>query len=135
MLKENPTRYKLGKKNRLHLNKEIDELFKKGSSFISYPLRIVYAIVDNNENVNDKVLVAVAKKYHRRANKRNRIKRLIRENYRLTKQSLIQELKLANNKTIHIALMCVSSKLPNYETIRISMDKAYKKIVEKENTN
>jgi ribonuclease P protein component len=68
----------------------------------------------------------VAKKYHKRANKRNRIKRLIRETYRLNKHAL-QTLATERGLRIHLGLLSVAKELPNYSEVERGMLKALAK--------
>lgn len=112
------------KKERLHSNKLIESLFSKGKSFIVYPLRVVYLIGDENDSGNQlaSVLVSVSKRKFKRAVKRNRVKRLIKENYRLNKKEIVESLK-ANNKSVSIALIYLKDTLPEYSEIEKSVIK------------
>ena len=96
-------RYTLSKEERLHLKRDVDALFASGQAFIAYPLRVAYHFtpVAEGEEPSTAILVVVAKKYFRRANKRNRVKRLIRESYRRRKHPL---LALAEEHRMHIHL-------------------------------
>ena len=82
-----PLRYTLSKEERLHLKRDVDALFASGHAFIAYPLRVVVNATPTGEGEEPScaILAVAAKKYFRRANKRNRVKRLIRESYRLRK--------------------------------------------------
>lgn len=73
------------KEERICNETEITRLFEKGESFISYPVRVVWIV--NNEDTTEivKVLISVSKKKLRHAVDRNRVKRLVREAYRLNK--------------------------------------------------
>lgn len=127
-----PAVYTLGKKNRLYLKKEVSELFTNGNSFISYPLRVVYLFTkDQSNNNRDKLLVSVGKKYHKRANKRNRIKRLLRESYRIARHDTLISFLKDYEHSLYIALMCVTNEVPTYKTIDSAVRKAINKIVEK----
>lgn len=114
------------KKEKLCSNKQIEELFTKGKSFIIYPLRIVYLIDEeiNIEGRHPSVLVSVSKKKLKRAVKRNRVKRLIREAYRLHKTDLYEKL-LMEKKVINIAFIYLKDTLPEY----IEIDECIQKII------
>lgn len=73
----------LKKEERLSSKKRIDNLFANGKSFISYPLRVVY--IPRLENCVSPVsmFISVPKRKIKVVPKRNRVKRLIREAYRL----------------------------------------------------
>ena len=84
--------YSFQKKERLCSKRIIDTLFDGGSkSFSAYPLRAVFrSIPTETDQELVSVLVSVSKKHFKRAVKRNRAKRQIREAYRKNK-SLIYE--------------------------------------------
>lgn len=86
--------YSFSKKERLCSKRIIDTLFDGGSkSFSAYPLRAVFRPVDlNTDEELVSVLVSVSKKHFKRAVKRNRAKRQIREAYRKNKHMLYQEI-------------------------------------------
>ena len=79
-----------------------------------------------DEQAGVAILVVVAKKYHKRANKRNRIKRLIRESYRLNKHAL-QTLATERGLRIHLGLLSVAKELPDYNEVERGMLKALTK--------
>ena len=90
----------LPKIERLHHKKLIDSLFGGGKSrsMTAFPLRLVYMPLENT-NAQDaepaagkepasQILVSVPKRNLHRANKRNRVKRQVREAYRRHKDIL-----------------------------------------------
>lgn len=86
-----PRRYSFPKEEHLCRKKLIDELFgKQGSSFGVYPLRIVWIKSEAPSTAAPQVLVSVSKRTFKRAVDRNRLKRLIREAYRLNKYRLLE---------------------------------------------
>lgn len=75
------------KKERLSKEKDIQELFKKGSSFYLFPFKILF-LPQITEEAPNQVLISVSKKNFKSAPDRNLIKRRIRESYRLNKHIL-----------------------------------------------
>ncbi|MCL1867508.1 MAG: ribonuclease P protein component, partial [Paludibacter sp.] len=78
--------FSFNKKEHLCGKNNIERLFEAGNAFVAYPFRVVYLFEKQEDAANDaevKVLISVPKKKHRRANVRNRLKRLTRESYRL----------------------------------------------------
>ena len=83
------------KHEKLKSQKTIEQLFLDGDSVSAYPLRLVYL----KHGDSRKVGVSVSKRNFKRAVDRIRIKRLLREAYRLNKTMLI------NNEVNNYALM------------------------------
>ena len=80
--------YTFPKKEKLKSRKLIDQLFAQGKSVSNYPIKLIYLRTELPENVKIQAGVAVAKKNFKSAVKRNRIKRLLREAYRLNKHHI-----------------------------------------------
>jgi len=78
---------------KLKSKKIIDLLFSEGKSVSKYPLRLVYVAHDYEEDVPMKMGVSVSKKYFKKAVDRNYFKRVLRECYRLNKQSLLENIE------------------------------------------
>lgn len=77
----------LPKRERLCSQKALDELFGGGhKSCAAYPVRAVFM---TTQEAGTRILVSVSKRYFKRAVKRNRIKRQLREAYRLNKELLV----------------------------------------------
>ncbi|GAB3534187.1 ribonuclease P protein component [Pontibacter brevis] len=87
---EQPPLYTFSKEERLCSKRLIALLFSKGSSFNVYPLRFVYYTPQDVPPGQPQVLISVSKRYFKRATDRNRLKRQIREAYRLNKHILYQ---------------------------------------------
>ncbi|KAA6313920.1 Ribonuclease P protein component [termite gut metagenome] len=100
----------LSKTERLNRKRIIETLFAGGArTFSVFPLRIVYIPLDSWASPAT-ILISVSKKRFKRAVKRNRVKRQIREAYRKNKHDLFcmleeKELKLA------IAFIYLNDKL------------------------
>ena len=82
--------YSFPKEEHLCRKKLIDELFGRGSSFGLYPLRLVWLPAPAYTTAPPQVLVSVSKRSYKRAVDRNRLKRLMREAYRLNKYRLLE---------------------------------------------
>lgn len=122
---DNNTSHTFAKTEKLCRTKSIDRLFSDGASFIAYPLRIVYLIEDEPDASRQMpaVLVNVSKKKFKRAVKRNRVKRLIREGYRLNKVRYLQLLQ-DNGKRMDIAFLYLKNELPDLQGIEKAILKA-----------
>ena len=79
--------YTLSRRNRLTNRKHIQLLFQKGKIWRNFPLKVWYLKKITNQ-VEHKVLFCVPKRNGNSAVQRNKIKRLLRENYRINKYIL-----------------------------------------------
>lgn len=124
-------RHTLSKEERLSWKRHIDLLFAEGRSFISFPLRVVYLPVEEKELPSRvAIMVSVPKKKFKRANKRNLIKRQIRESYRLHKYDLIDPLQEKGTSML-VAFLYVDKEIRSFAEIEKSMIKALKALKDK----
>ncbi len=119
-------RFGFGKKEKLKSRKQIEELFLNGISFSVFPLRVTYQFVHSNETVIQ-VGVTAGKKYFKRAVDRNRIKRLIREAYRLQKNNLIELLK-QKHLSGFVFFVYTNRTVPSFLVMTEAMNKCLKRL-------
>lgn len=101
--------FSLKKHEILRSKKNIEELFKNGSSFFLYPYKVFF--IPNPTAENNRVLFSVSKKNFKRAVDRNLIRRRMREAYRLNKSTLLDKQK--ETLSLSIGLIYISKfKLP-----------------------
>jgi len=101
----------LPKVERLNSRILIERLFTGGSkSLPAFPLRIVYMPVEGENLPAATILISVPKKRFKRAVKRNRVKRQVREAYRKNKHILLDALKDSGRK-IAIAFIWLDNEL------------------------
>lgn len=75
-------------------------------------------------------MVSVSKKKFRNAVDRNRIKRLMREVYRLNKSSLISNIA-ENRQQLHLAFQYISDEILPFSDMNYRMQKALDKLIKK----
>ena len=90
----------------------IQALFKEGKSIKKYPLKLIYLPLDKALTPSQ-VLISVPKKKLKRAVDRNRIKRLIRESYRMEKHQLSSV-----DRSFSLAIIYMGQELTTYNQIR-----------------
>lgn len=106
--------FTLGKKERIAGKKLVETLFKGGvsRSMSCYPLRAVYALAPTDSDGSSmKMMVSVPKRCFRRAVKRNRVKRQVREAYRMQKSLVSQLMDKHPQQTLAIAFIWLSDQL------------------------
>jgi len=115
----NRTRFLFPNSERLNSKIKIDRLFTDGKAFLVYPLRTVYFISSENPSELE-VLISVPKKKFKKAVHRNRIKRLIREAYRLNKNELCNVV-ISGNLQMQVAFVYVADKELNFHELNDKM--------------
>lgn len=106
------TAYTLGARERLKSRKQLDLLFQEGKSWNNGPLKLFYRFRESGPGIP--VLQAgfgVSKRNFKKATDRNRIKRLLREAYRLQKADL-QETLQQRQQAVDLFLLFTGRELP-----------------------
>ena len=101
----------LPKKERLNSKIKIEKLFKSKNSFIQNEFKVYWDVLPSEET-NISVLISVPKKNVHLATNRNKIKRIIRECYRINKNILIE-----NKQDLTIAIVYLSSEIPEFRLL------------------
>jgi len=126
------TNQRFGKAEKLKSRKEIEALFdRQGHSFGQYPMRLVWKEME--ERRSDSPIqfgVSVSKRFFKKAVDRNRIKRLIREAYRLRKQP-IHEALAQREQQIAFMVLFTGKKMPDFNTIDEAMKVMLKRFIKK----
>ena len=88
------------KAERLHSKKLIETLFKDGKSFFVHPFKVIFMITSVETSPPVSVLISVSKRNVKNATDRNRVKRLIREAYRLNKNQLSNHVSIKDKQLV-----------------------------------
>lgn len=117
----------LPKSERLSSLTAVRRLFTDGASGFVYPFRyMVFKSESTTPSVE--VLFSVPKRNHKRANKRNTLKRRMREAYRLNNEALHAAIK-EQGKELDIALVYSTKDLLPYKTIENAVRKILAEVV------
>ena len=116
------------KKERLKRQKIIARVFSEGRSVTAFPLKLYYIKTALPENVPVQAGFSVSKRHFKRAVHRNRIKRLMREAYRLNKAVIF------NNSTTPYAFMFlyIGRELSDFYVLNAAMKSALAAFKDKE---
>ncbi len=104
------------KGERLKSRKVIGALFKEGKSFGQYPLRLVYMPMEERRSAFPaQFTVSAPKKKFPKAVSRNRIRRQVREAWRLNKHRLYRGLERESRQYALMAIYVAKENLPYAE--------------------
>lgn len=132
---EKKIRYTLGKDERLKSRKIIEQLFKEGKSFSIFPFRVVWKYELQTEKSLLQAGFTASSRNFKKAVDRNRIKRLMKEGYRLQKNTL-QEIVATQNKQFAVFFIYVGKEIPAHLLVVEKMNiilKRLQKIVHEQN--
>lgn len=124
--------YTFRKEEKLCSQKVIGEIFLTGTSFLCYPLKVVWKYENLDIACRAQVLFSVPKRLFKRATDRNLLKRRLREVYRYRKLDLYQLLEL-NERKIVLMIVYIAQEELEYAQIEASMAKIisnFKKILQ-----
>ena len=125
-----PKLYTLSKSERLKSRKQIEQLFKEGKKIAVFPLQIYYLLMPlttHDSQLTTQFGVGVSAKNFKKAVHRNRIKRLIRESYRLQKPNFNDSIK-ANNQQLSVFFIYTGKDVPDYKLLYDKVAIALQKI-------
>ena len=114
-------------KEKLKSKKLIDQMFAEGQSVSVFPLRLVYLPVTFEDQVIAKTGVSVSKRNFKTAVARNRIKRLLRESYRLNKGIYFNNLKTQHA----FMILYIGKDIPTFNQVGNKMELLFEKFLSK----
>ncbi len=120
--------FSYNKKEKLKSRKQIDGLFAKGRSFLVFPVKVFYLPVDTKEAQPVKAGVGVSARHFKKAVDRNRVKRLLRETYRLHKQPLY-DCMAERKQQLAVFFLYIDKTLPSTDLLQKKMPLLVNKLI------
>ncbi|HOF81727.1 MAG: ribonuclease P protein component [Bacteroidales bacterium] len=109
----------------------IEKLFKEGSSFLVFPIRVTYFQIEGREIARLKsplqVMFSVSKKRFKKSVQRNRIKRLMRECWRINKSPLTEKIN-KHEKHIIVSLVFIGESIPDFALLNTKIISIIKRL-------
>ena len=102
---------------KLKSRKDLTELFEGGRSYTFYPVKVLYKFSVPAIEPTCQAAFTVSKRNFKRSVDRNRIKRLMREAYRLNKELFYQKLKTSGG-SCRLTFIFLDRKLPEFSQIQ-----------------
>jgi len=121
-------KFTLNKNERLKRRKIIEQLFSEGRAVSAFPIRVQYKMVEQL-TVPLQAGFSVSSRNFKRAVDRNRIKRVMREAYRLQKLPLEQALQ-TKQQQLALFLIYTGKELPVYALVKEKVEVVLKKLLQ-----
>jgi ribonuclease P protein component len=122
------TSFSFNKQEKLKSRKLTEQLFAEGKTFSVYPIKLWFMEIKDENDFPLKIGVTVSSKKFKHAVDRNRIKRLLRETYRLNKTQL-HEFVQKENKQLAVFFLYLDKELPEFNNLQTKMQKAIGKLI------
>ena len=116
------------KKEKLKSKKLFETLFVEGKSVHAFPIKLLYLASTFDDGSKIKVGVVAPKKRFKNAVNRNRIKRLLREAYRLNKPLIFNNIE----GNFAFLFLYLGEKISSYKEVDMAMKKALEAFLKKE---
>jgi ribonuclease P protein component len=122
------------KKDKLKSRKQTQFLFAKGQSMNAFPIKLIYTL-ESNEPGSVQAGVGAPSRTFRKAVDRNRVKRLLREGYRLERPEFIASSVDALNKLrVNLFFLYTDATVISQKEIQEKIKQLLSRLSEKINT-
>ena len=132
--------FTLPRSERLRSLKAIRRMFGEGKSGFVYPYRFIYLVHPAEEQEGQaqdaqtgersvNVMFSVPKKFHKRANRRNLLKRRTREAYRLGREAMCEKIAQSGCR-VDMAFIYSTKECHTYKTINNAVERIMAQVAE-----
>ena len=126
------------KKDKLKSRKQMQFLFSNGKAITMHPIRLIYNIENAESGIFPTGLlqagVGAPSRHFRKAVQRNRVKRLLREGYRLEKPDFMSAISLTNTR-LNLFFLYVDVNVQSQQQIQTTMKLLLQKLADKLKSN
>ena len=126
------------KKDKLKSRKQTQFLFSNGKAITMHPIRLIYNIENAEAGIFPNGLlqagVGAPSRHFRKAVQRNRVKRLLREGYRLEKPDFMSAISLTNTR-LNLFFLYVDVNVQSQQQIHTTMKLLLQKLADKLKSN
>ena len=120
---------KFRKSERLCSRKSIGRLFSGGNVLFHYPFKMIWMESAAENPFPVRMAIGVSGKKIKKAVDRNRVKRLIRESYRISRGRLYESHAL-RDRQIDMVLLYVADNVYDYDLINMKMKELFNKFIQ-----
>jgi len=107
----------------------LQNMIDRGTLLFVYPIKcyaFFFSVIDVKDS--NQIAIAVPKRIFKRAVDRNRVKRIIREAYRLNSKQILVPLTIDKTKKVALLFVFVGKEMPDYRLIEKAMVDLLKKV-------
>ncbi len=126
--------FTLSRNERLKSRKQIELLFREGIHINVFPLRLSYITNKCDDEEPLQIGVGVSARWFKKAVDRNRIKRLLREAWRLQKSDL-KQLLLEKRRCLKVFIIYTGKEIPAYDVVSEAVSRLIEKLSSIANEN
>ena len=122
------------KKDKLKSRKQLQFLFSKGTAITMHPIRLLYTIEKAEAVIFPNGLlqagVGATSRQFRKAVQRNKVKRLLREGYRLEKPNFTNSISITNTR-LNLFFLYVDAHVQTQQQIQATIKLLLQKLADK----
>ena len=122
------------KKDKLKSRKQMQFLFSKGTAITIHPIRLLYTIEKEEAGIFSNGLlqagVGAPSRQFRKAVQRNKVKRLLREGYRLEKPNFTNSISITNTR-LNLFFLYVDANVQTQQQIQATIKLLLQKLSDK----
>ncbi len=121
--------FTFNKQEKLKSRKLTKQLFAEGKSFLVFPIKVVYLSITEVVDFPIKIGVSASSKTFKNAVNRNRIKRVLKEQYRLNKLPLHEHI-FSTKQQVAVFFIFIDKTLPQKGLVEKKMPIIINKLIQ-----